>query len=252
MLRELGQIPGGMACLRSTVSRGTLEILGICSVTGNAVLAGGDLNGWDHLEDSWTGWLEAGLSWNRHLEHLPVPTPPPRGWGLLTPWQLQGLRWLSRQLRALKIKQTLYGLLWPIHFRCTLLVRKPQAHLDSQGGVVELQLLMRGVSKNLWPCLKTTLTLKQVNQLALSHLHQLTTGFPKAEPEKWSLKQGKICLGRLVTSATGVCDWERQVWANTAPVPCPELQKTHQVSSQVNTLRYYIPSLGPYNTDHKP
>ena len=47
-------------------------------------------------------------------------------------------------------------------------------------------------------------TLEQVNQLVLSHLYQLTSVFPKEEPEKWFLKQVSICLGRFVTSAIGV------------------------------------------------
>lgn len=220
MLWELGQIPGGTACLCSTVSVGTLEILGICSVTGNTVLAGGDLSGWNHLEDSWTGWLEAGLE--------PSPGEPvcgcPPTW--LGPPHTMAAPGPQMTFPAAQGSENKADTLWPLVTYPLLLYSVGQKATSPPGFTRRgrrAQLLLRGVSKNLWPCLKTTLTLKQVNQLALSHLHQLTTGFPKAESEKWSLKQGKICLGRLVTSATVVCGWERQVWANTGPLQCPEL-----------------------------
>lgn len=164
------------------------------------------------------GWLEAGLSWNRHLENLPVPPHPPTWLG---PPNTMAAPGSQMTFPAAQGSENKADTLWPLVTYPLPLYSVGEKATSPPGFTRRgrrAQLLMRGVSKNLWPCLKTTLTLEQVNQLALSHLHPLTTGFPEAEPEKWSLKQGKICLGRLVT-----CGWERQVWANTGPWQCPEL-----------------------------
>lgn len=164
------------------------------------------------------GWAQLGLS---ICNTLNMATP----WslGLLTWWHPQGIM-VAQGFQ--KIRQTLHDLLWLKlkSFITPLLSYSIGQKATSPPGFKRRKhrssIFYEGNVKEFVTMFENHPTLEQENQFILFHFHQLMSGFPKSEWEKWSLQQVEIYLGRLVTFAVGVSGWERKVWAFSGTLQC--------------------------------